>query len=1079
NITVSDDQATDESCPDTSGGLAPGAFITCTASYTVTQADLDAGSVVNIASASDDDVTTSPTDTETATATQSPALTLVKSITANATYSTVGQVIAYEFLVTNTGNVTLFNITVSDDQATDESCPDTSGGLAPGASITCTASYTVTQADLDAGSVVNIASASDDDVTTSPTDTETATATQSPALTLVKSITANATYSTVGQVIAYEFLVTNTGNITLFNITVSDDQATDESCPDTSGGLAPGASITCTASYTVTQADLDAGSVVNIASASDDDVTTSPTDTETATATQSPALTLVKSITANATYSSVGQVIAYEFLVTNTGNVTLFNITVSDDQATDESCPDTSGGLAPGAFITCTASYTVTQADLDAGSVVNIASASDDDVTTSPTDTETATATQSPALTLVKSITANATYSSVGQVIAYEFLVTNTGNITLFNITVSDDQATDESCPDTSGGLAPGASITCTASYTVTQADLDAGSVVNIASASDDDVTTSPTDTETATATQSPALTLVKSITANATYSSVGQVIAYEFLVTNTGNVTLFNITVSDDQATDESCPDTSGGLAPGASITCTASYTVTQPDIDNGSITNVAFASSQNGTTSPTYTETATEASTPLIDLSIIKGVDNSTPNVGSNVIFTITVSNAAGFSDATGVSVEDILPSGYTYVSDDSGGAYTANIWTIGDLAAGSSATLNITATVMATGPYDNYTQVETANEIDTDSEPGDNSTTDDDDDTVIVIPNSEPIIIDPAVTKSGDPELAEVGDIVVYTITVENNGNTDALNVQVIDTKPDFLDVLSVTISPDLGQTITILANIITVDIGTLSPSDFFTITITTQVNALGQPPGGTNTVEIFTSSIDSVLENNIAGSPLQIVVRSEEGFALPETGFAPGRVTQLPTQPEKLSYTSNDGMFLEIPALGVEMQIEGIPITDEGWDVTWLGENAGYLESTAFPTWAGNTGIAGHVTLPNGFPGPFANLDQLQFGDEIIIHAWGSKYTYEIRNVDEVNPNDFSILEHQEYDWITLITCKEFNDTLDIYEVRLIAQAVLISVESETSALNSDFSMSWLPLFIDNRLVRALLYTIVRF
>ncbi|MBW8011625.1 MAG: hypothetical protein FVQ83_10360, partial [Chloroflexi bacterium] len=341
-------------------------------------------------------------------------------------------------------------------------------GVTPGIyflDFTLLAGYTFSPQDqgaddtLDSDANVGTGQTASTDLISGETDTtwDTGFIVAAPALTLVKSITANATYTTVGQVIAYEFLVTNTSNITLFNITVSDDQATDESCPDTSGGLAPGASITCTASYTVTQADLDNGSVVNIASASDDDVTTSPTDTETATATQSPALTLVKSITANATYTTVGQVIAYEFLVTNTGNVTLFNITVSDDQATDESCPDTSGGLAPGAFITCTASYTVTQADLDAGSVVNIASASDDDVTTSPTDTETATATQSPALTLVKSITANATYTSVGQVIAYEFLVTNTGNVTLFNITVSDDQATDESCPDTSGGLAPGA----------------------------------------------------------------------------------------------------------------------------------------------------------------------------------------------------------------------------------------------------------------------------------------------------------------------------------------------------------------------------------------------------------------------------------------------------------------------------------------------------------------------------------------------------------------------------------------------------------------------------------------------
>ena len=81
--------------------------------------------------------------------------------------------------------------------------------------------------------------------------------------------------------------------------------------------------------------------------------------------------------------------------------------------------------------------------------------------------------------------------------------------------------------------LAPGASITCTASYSITQADLDAGSVTNVASASNG-TTTSPTDTETVTAVQSPALSIVKTATPT-TYSAVGAVISYSYLVTNSG----------------------------------------------------------------------------------------------------------------------------------------------------------------------------------------------------------------------------------------------------------------------------------------------------------------------------------------------------------------------------------------------------------------------------------------------------------------------------------------------------------------------------------------------------------------
>ena len=101
----------------------------------------------------------------------------------------------------------------------------------------------------------------------------------------------------------------------------------------------PGASITCSATYTITQADLDAGSVTNTATASNGTVTSNQ-DSETVTAAQSPALTLVKTASPS-TYDAVGNVISYSYLVTNSGNVTLSGpFTISDDKAT-ASCPAT------------------------------------------------------------------------------------------------------------------------------------------------------------------------------------------------------------------------------------------------------------------------------------------------------------------------------------------------------------------------------------------------------------------------------------------------------------------------------------------------------------------------------------------------------------------------------------------------------------------------------------------------------------------------------------------------------------------------------------------------------------------
>ena len=635
-FTVADNKAT-TSCPATAT-LAPGASITCTATHSITQGDLDAGSLTNTASASNG-TTTSPTVSRTVTAVQTKALTLVKSASP-ATYSAVGAVISYSYLVTNTGNVTLSGpFTVADNKAT-TSCPATAT-LAPLASITCTATHSITQADLDAGSLTNTASATNG-TTTSNTDSKTVTAVQTKALTIVKT-PSPLTYSAVGAIISYSYLVTNTGNVTLAGpFTVSDNKAT-ATCPAT-GTLAPLASITCTATHSITQADLDAGSLTNTASASNG-TTTSPTVSRTVTAVQTKALTIVKTPTPT-TYSIVGAVISYSYLVTNSGNVTLSGpFTVADNKAT-ATCPVTAT-LAPLASITCTASHSITQADLDAGSLTNTASASNG-TTTSPTTTATVTAIQNPQLTLVKSASP-ATYSVVGAVISYSYLVTNTGNVTLSGLfSVADNKAT-TSCPATAT-LAPSASITCTASHSITQADLDAGSLTNTASATNG-TTTSNTDSKTVTAVQTKALTIVKTPTPT-TYSAVGAVISYSYLVTNTGNVTLSGpFTVADNKAT-ASCPATAT-LAPLASITCSATHSITQADLDAGSLTNTASAS--NGTTtSPTTTATVTAVQTKA--LTIVKTPTPLTYSaVGAVISYSYLVTNSGNVTLAGPFTVAD----------------------------------------------------------------------------------------------------------------------------------------------------------------------------------------------------------------------------------------------------------------------------------------------------------------------------------------------------------------------------------------------------------------------------------------
>ncbi len=130
------------------------------------------------------------------------------------------------------------------------------------------------------------------------------------------------------------------------------------------------------------------------------------------------------------------------------------------------------------------------------------------------------------------------------------------------------------------------------------------GSVINTATIDPPAGVTDPTpannsatDTDTVNSTGAPGLTLAKSASPT-TYTAAGNIIAYRYRLTNSGNVALSGpFTVADDKA-GVSCPVTAS-LAVGASITCTASYTITPADVTAGHVTNVATASSANGPTS------------------------------------------------------------------------------------------------------------------------------------------------------------------------------------------------------------------------------------------------------------------------------------------------------------------------------------------------------------------------------------------------------------------------------------------------------------------------------------------------
>lgn len=614
DIAISDPLADPVTCPLTS--LGAGQSMVCTAELAVTQAQLDGGGpVVNTATATGNGpggpvppAEAPPVEVDVV---QDPGLELVKSADPVDSLPAVDEDVTYTFVATNTGNVTLTDVSITDPMpglsalSCDAALPAT---LAPLGQVTCTATYTVTQDDVDAGTITNAATATatpPSGVDVEATDEVTVPADQAPDLALDKWAD-RTEVDAAGEVITYTFVATNTGNVTITGVSI-DDPMPGLSALDCAiavpATLAPGQNLVCTATYEVTQDDLDGGgTITNVATVTGtppegDDVTGESPEVEVPIS-QEPALNLQKEADPGEV-DEAGQVIAYTLVATNTGNVTLTDVAIDDPLPglsaldCDQAVPAT---LAPGETLECTATYEVTQDDVDAGGVTNVATVTGTPPDGPPLEEEsppvTVIAVPEPSLTIVK--TSDAEPFGVGDVVAYEFLVANTGNTTIVGVFVEDpllDAPAD--CPATE--LAPGESMTCTGARTATQDDVDAGEIVNTATAHGVPPTgqriSSPPSTETVPSEpHAPGLAVDKQADQD-TFSHVGEVIGFRFVVTNTGNVTITGIVVDDDLLDAPAvCPATE--LAPGETMTCTGSRAITAAEIAAGELVNTASVS-------------------------------------------------------------------------------------------------------------------------------------------------------------------------------------------------------------------------------------------------------------------------------------------------------------------------------------------------------------------------------------------------------------------------------------------------------------------------------------------------------
>jgi uncharacterized repeat protein (TIGR01451 family) len=569
------------------------------------------------------------------------------------------------------------------------------------------------------------------------------------------SKTANVTEACLGDIIGYSILVNNTGNVALNNVTAYDN-LTDHQ--ESIGSLAPGQSFSFNQSYQVTELDLCKPLVNNITvnGTSTTGVEVESSSLKTVEMVSNPAISVSK--TANVTQAEVGDVVGYTILVNNTGDVSLNNVKAYDNLTGQT---ENIGTLAAGTSY----SFSLTRqvAAEDAGKVVvNNVTANG----TSPCgDLVEGYGTVSvivekevvsnPAIAVNKR--ANVTEAGIGDVVSYKIWVNNTGDVVLNSVTAYDN-LTDHQ--ESIGSLAPGQSFSFEQTYKVAENDLCKPLVNNVTASgtTTSSATVESFDIETVEMVSNPAISVSK--TANVTEAKVGDFVGYKIWVNNTGDVSLTSVTAHDDLTGQTK---NIGTLAAGESYSFSLTRQVPSGDSGKVIVNKVTVTGmSPCGALAEGYgtASVAVERVSPATPaISVNKMANVTEAGLGDVVGYKIWVNNTGG------VALNSVM------VSDSLTG-YRKNI---GSLAPGQTFSFEQTYKVKekdlckplvnkasATGRATAGVRVESSS-------------------TKTVDMISHPAI---TVTKVASMTSASVGDVVRYTVWVNNTGDVSLKNVRAYD-------------------------------------------------------------------------------------------------------------------------------------------------------------------------------------------------------------------------------------------------------------------------------------------------------
>ena len=552
---------------------------------------------------------------------------------------------------------------------------------------------------------------------------------------------------------------------------------------------------------------------------------------------------------------NVGDQITFTVTLSNAGPDTATGVSVSDQlpagltfvSATPSTGPGTydsvTGVWAVGTVTTTTPqTLTILATVVSASPRTNTATISAADQFDPIANNNTSGATETPQradLALTKSVSDPT--PNVGEQITFTITLTNSGPSAASGVQLTDLLP---------AGLTLVTDDPSQGTYTAGTGLWDVGAVVNVGSAtltitatvdSPDARTNTATITasdqfdpdtgnDTASATETPRradLVMTKAVSDST--PNVGETITYTLTVANSGPDTATGVTVMDllptgvtfvsDNASQGAYDEvtglwTVGTLAVAATPTLAIMVTVNAPN----QIVNTATVDGDQFDPNPGNNTSSTSSDPQAADLSIVKTVNDPTPNVGEQITFHVSLTNS-GPHEATGVRVTDLLPAGVTFVSSNpSLGTYddVSGLWDVGTVDTSTPQTLEIVATVVSASAQTNTATISRADQFD----PNTANNSD--------VATETPQHADLALSKSVSDPTPNVGDQITFTVTLSNSGPDAATGVQVTDLLPAGLTFVSAspvgvytpstgvwdvgTVTPGTPQTLVIVATVV---------------------------------------------------------------------------------------------------------------------------------------------------------------------------------------------------------------------------------------------------------------------------